>query len=289
MARAGREPGNERPPGDIYRHAGATCDERFPAPRGGHSLPPPHRPVESDRKETVTASMNAQAGANPAIPADLDLPVDDRALARRIASGDRAAFDDLMRRNNRRLYRIARAAVGDDAEAEDSLQEAYLSAYRSMGQFRGDASLSTWLSRMVLNECLARLRKSKRRQNVIPMATIDDMDAISSDGHDAPERALGRAQVRALIERKLDDMPEDFRTVFVLRAVEELTVEETAACLGIPEATVRSRHFRARSLLRESLAREIDTAERDLYEFGGRRCDRVVAAVNTRLDGEGSP
>ena len=121
------------------------------------------------------------------------------------------------------------------------------------------------------------------------MTVTDDMDAIAGDGNDAPDRALGRAQVRALIERKLDEMPADFRTVFVLRAVEEFTVEEAAACLGIPEATVRSRHFRARSLLRESLAREIDVAERDLYEFGGSRCNRVVAAVNARLDEIGPP
>jgi RNA polymerase sigma-70 factor (ECF subfamily) len=157
-----------------------------------------------------------------------------------------------------------------------------------MGQYRGEASLSTWLSRMVLNVCFARLRKSMRRQNVVPMVTGDDMDTLAGDEHDSPDRMLGRAQMRALIERKLDQLPEDYRIAFVLRAVEELSVEEAAACLGIPEATVRSRHFRARSLLREALAREIDTAERDLYEFGGARCDRIVAALNARLDGLGA-
>jgi len=93
-----------------------------------------------------------------------------------------------------------------------------------------------------------------------------------------------RAQMRTLLERKLDELPDDFRTVFVMRAVEELSVEETAACLDIPEATVRSRHFRARGLLRESLAREIDVAERDLYDFGGAHCDRIVARVLARLE-----
>jgi RNA polymerase sigma-70 factor (ECF subfamily) len=202
---------------------------------------------------------------------------------RQILAGDGSAFERLMRRHNRRLFRVARAALGNDADAEDALQEAYLSAYRSMARFRSEASLSTWLSRMVLNECYARLRKSLRRQNVIPMAANDDMDSIEGDGHDAPDRVVGRSQMRALIERKLDALPEDLRIVFVLRIVEELSVEETAACLDVPEATVRSRHFRARSLLRESLASAIDTAERDLYEFGGACCDRVVAIVNSRL------
>jgi DNA-directed RNA polymerase specialized sigma24 family protein len=100
---------------------------------------------------------------------------------------------------------------------------------------------------------------------------------------DRPDKALGRAQMRALLERKLDELPETFRVVFVLRSVEELSVEDAAQCLGIPEATVRSRHFRAKSLLRESLAQEIDLAERDLFEFGGAHCDRVIAGVLARL------
>lgn len=208
---------------------------------------------------------------------------EDRLVARRVADGDRALFETLMRRHNRRLYRLARATLRDDAEAEDALQDAYLSAYRSIGQFRGDASLSTWLARMVLNECFARLRKNARRQNAAPMTRADDVEAIAGDDRDSPERTVGRAQMRTLIESKLDALPADFRTVFVLRAVEELSVEETALYLGIPEATVRSRLFRARSLLRESLSRELDTAERDLYEFGGADCDRIVARVLSRI------
>ena len=216
-------------------------------------------------------------------PAAVDLPGDDMAIARRIGTGDRASFELLMRRYNRRLYRLARSVMRDDAEAEDALQEAWLSAYRSIGQFRGESTLSTWLSRMVLNECLGRLRKSARRQNVIPMVASDDMDTMTPDDGDVPYKTLVRSEMRALIEKKLDELPEDFRIVFVLRAVEELSVEETAACLDIPEATVRSRHFRARGLLRESLAREIDIAERDLFDFGGVHCHRLVAAVTARL------
>ena len=211
-------------------------------------------------------------------------PVDDLTVARRAAAGDRAAFELLMRRNNRRLYRIARAALRDDAEAEEALQEAYLAAYRGIARFRGEASLATWLSRLVLNECMGRLRKHARRQAVVPMASNEEVQDVHGGEQDLPERAAGRTEMRALIERKLDELPEDFRVVFMLRSVEELSVEETADSLGIEPATVRSRHFRARSLLRESLAREIDVAERDLFDFGGGRCDRIVEGVNRRLD-----
>lgn len=211
---------------------------------------------------------------------------DDATLARRVAGGDLPAFEQMMRRHNRRLYRLARATLRDDAEAEDALQEAYLCAYRRMGQYRGEAAVSTWLSRLVLNECLGRLRRSARRDNIMPMRFSSDeaeLDTMHADDMERPERAALRAEMRALLERKLDELPQAFRTVFVLRCVEELSVEETAACLGVPEATVRTRHFRARSLLRESLAREIDLAERDLFEFGGARCNRVVEGVVARL------
>jgi RNA polymerase sigma-70 factor (ECF subfamily) len=214
--------------------------------------------------------------------------IDDLSIVSRIRAGDRAAFELLMRRHNRRLYRLARATLRDDAEAEDALQDAYLSAYRSIGQFRGDAALVTWLSRLVLNECFARLRRTARRQRVIPMvewSTDVEVDAmaLAAGDENAPDKSAAVAEMRALLTHKLDEMPEVFRVVFVLRSVEEMSVEETALCLGIPEATVRSRHFRARGLLRESLAKDIDLAEPGLFEFGGAQCDRVVAGVLHRL------
>ncbi|HEX7909206.1 MAG TPA: RNA polymerase sigma factor [Paraburkholderia sp.] len=228
-----------------------------------------------------------------AFPARLgQLASDEQELVRRIAAGDRDAFELLMRRYNRRLYRVARVTIGNDAEAEDVLQEAYLLAYRRIGQFRGDASLFTWLSRLVLNECFGRMRKEARRHKLIPMVDMNEsveveMDARAANEPDLPEKAAARAEVRAILERKLDVLPEAFRTVFVLRSVEELSIEETAQCLGLPEATVRSRHSRARSMLRESLGREFDDAERDLFEFGGAHCDRTVMKVLTRLADEG--
>lgn len=232
----------------------------------------------SEDSMIAKASIHSMPGVTPSEPAD-----EEALLVRQIILGDRIAFEVLMRRYNRLLFRLARSVLGDDAEAEDALQEVYLRAHQTIAGFRGDARLSTWLSRMVLNESLGRLRKSTRRQSLIPVFQSEDADMIGIHHDESPEKVLGRTEMRALIERKLDELPEDFRTVFVLRAVEELSVEESAACLDIPEATVRTRHFRARSLLREALAREIDVAERDLYEFGGMRCDHIVAAVQARL------
>lgn len=211
---------------------------------------------------------------------------DDASLVRRVLTGDPMAFALLMRRFNRRLYRLARAILGNDAEAEDALQEAYLDAYRSLGQFRGDAALATWLSRLVVNECLGRMRRSARRQSVIPLTPSPgdgEVEAVPSDEVGSPDAAADRAQMRVILERRIDALPEAFRAVFVLRAVEELSVEETAECLGIPAETVRSRHFRAKGLLREALAREIDLAERNLWQFAGVRCDEIVARVLLRL------
>jgi RNA polymerase sigma factor (sigma-70 family) len=198
---------------------------------------------------------------------------------------DRARFAALMREHNRRLYRLARAALRDDAEAEDALQSAYLSAYLSMEQFRGDSALSTWLSRLVLNECFGRLRRTARRQKVIPIVGSNvEMDTVAERDSELPDRILGRDQIRALLETKVDQLPETYRIVFVMRSVEELSVEDTAQCLGIPEATVRSRHFRAKSLLRAALEQEFDIAERDVFEFGGAQCDRMIASVFAKLD-----
>lgn len=223
--------------------------------------------------------------ADPAARAPRD---DDGELVRRVIAGERAALEDLMRRNNRRLYRIARALLRDPAEAEDALQEAYLAALRSLARFRGESSLSSWLARVVVNECLGRLRRSARRQEVIPLsrAARDEVDAVGGPDAERPDRRVARAELRALLERKLDQLPEVFRVVFVLRSVEDLSVAETAECLELPEATVRTRFFRARRLLRESLADELDVAEADLFDFGGERCDRVVATVLARAGGE---
>jgi RNA polymerase sigma-70 factor (ECF subfamily) len=220
--------------------------------------------------------------------------LDDDALLRRIRAGDRDAFSDLMRRYNRRLYRVARSVLRDDAEAEDALQDAYLQAYRALPAFRGESALGTWLTRIVVNAALMRQRKTGRLADVIELgADFGSDDAILPrdrlDEPAQPELAALRAQTRRLIETGIDKLPAAFRTVFVLRAVEELTVEETAATLDIPAATVRTHYFRARAMLREALAREIDFAIEDAFGFDGARCDRIVDAVRRRLDAEPSP
>jgi len=210
-------------------------------------------------------------------------------IAKRIAAGDEDAFHLLMRRHNQTLYRAARSILKDDAEAEDAVQEAYLLAYRAMGSFRGDAKLSTWLVRIVVNEAIARSRKRSRRAEVIRLdgemeSGIEAVDAIMNETpSEQPEQSALRAETRRLLEKKIDELPNVFRAVFVLRALEEMTVEEAAVALGIPEATVRTRFFRARGLLRESLAREVDFAFEDAFAFDGARCDRIVAGVLARL------
>lgn len=220
------------------------------------------------------------------IAVQMSAAASERSMASSIASGDATAFEGLMRQYNQRLYRLARATLRDRTEAEDALQDAYICAYRSIGSFRGEASLGTWLSRLVLNECFARMRRNVRRENVVPMVSAShhvETTHMIVDESDSPDNALGRGQIRELLERKVDELPENYRTVFVMRSVEELSVDETAETLGIPEETVRSRHFRAKNLLRESLARELDLAEPNIFEFGGDHCDRMVAQVLARI------
>jgi RNA polymerase sigma-70 factor (ECF subfamily) len=211
----------------------------------------------------------------------------DAEFARQVAGGNTAAFETLMRRHNRMLFRTARAILRDDAEAEDTLQEAYLQAYQSIGGFRGEAKLSTWFARIVANEALMRLRKHARRAAIVPLqpsAALEALDQIPDTNMDkTPERSAQRGELRRLLEAQIDALPDDYRAVFVLRAVEEMSVEETAAVLGIPPATVRSRLFRARSLLREALATKIDLACEEAFAFAGERCDRVVANVMKRI------
>lgn len=217
---------------------------------------------------------------------------DDPTLVEHLRRGDTAAFAVLMRRYNRRLYRTARAILKNDAAAEDALQEAYIAAYRHIGEFRGDALVATWLTRIVANQALQALRRTRREQVIVLFEEPPDERGASDTTADSvspgtPEKTMLRTEMRRLIESKIDDLPEGYRTVFMLREVEDMTVDETAAALGIPGATVRSRLFRAKARLRESLAQEFDMATEDVFGFDGERCDRIVRAVLDRL-GAGS-
>ena len=229
------------------------------------------------------AALSTEATVSRRI-SDTDSDVD---LAARAANGDEQAFEAIMRRHNRLLFRTARSILKNDAETEDALQEAYLRAWRALAGFRADAKLSTWLVRIVINESLGRLRR--RGAQVIPLdAALDvaghEPEALMEDDPDQrPDRVAMRAEVRRLMEARIDTLPDAFRTVFMLRAVEELSVEEVAVALEIPEATVRTRFFRARGLLREGLSRDVDLAIGDAFSFAGARCDRIVAGVLAKL------
>jgi RNA polymerase sigma-70 factor, ECF subfamily len=202
---------------------------------------------------------------------------------------DPQSFRALMRTHNQALFRTARAILRNDEEAEEAVQEAWLQAYRNMDTFRGEAKISTWLIRIAANEALMRLRRKRRTAEVIPMSVDDtpedSMHDTTADDNpmSAPDVQALRGEVRKLIEARIDALPDAFRAVFMLRAVEELSVEETAAALEIPEATVRTRFFRARGLLREALSREMDMAVDTAFQFLGARCDRITEAVMAKL------
>ncbi|CUA99487.1 RNA polymerase sigma factor [Thiomonas bhubaneswarensis] len=225
----------------------------------------------------------------PRNPQQADAPITSRTpepeLIARAAGGDAVAFEAIMRRHNRLLFRTARSIVKDDAEAEDVLQEAYLRAWQALATFRADAKLSTWLVRVVANQALGRLRR--QRADIIPLEAAmsapdqDIQTRLTARAVDSPESQTERVMLRRILESRIDALPEAFRTVFMLRAVEEMDVAEIAQALDIPEATVRTRFFRARSLLREGLASTVDKTLLDAFAFDGARCDRIVAGVLT--------
>ncbi|MDP3859417.1 MAG: RNA polymerase sigma factor [Stagnimonas sp.] len=222
---------------------------------------------------TVTATATATAAESAT----------DSELATLAAHGSAPAFEAIMRRHNRLLFRTVRSILKSDADTEDAVQDAYLSAWRALGTFRGDAKLSSWLVRIAINEAFKRVRR--RASNVVMFGAVPEPGdeqgeaAVQADDDQQPDMAASRGEMRRLMEARIDQLPDLFRTVFMLRAVEEMPVEEVAALLGIPETTVRTRFFRARAQLRESLSRDMDFALEDAFSFAGARCDRIVAHV----------
>ncbi|MBL8556189.1 MAG: RNA polymerase sigma factor [Phenylobacterium sp.] len=205
-------------------------------------------------------------------------------LARR---GDRAAFREIMRRCNQRLFRVARAVVRSESEAEDVLQEAYTRAFAAIGGFRGEAGIATWLTRIVLNEAHGRLRG---RRATVGLDLLDtpagaQVVAFPGRGPETPEADAARAQIRRLLEQAVDQLPEPFRLVFVLREVEELSIDETADHLGLKPQTVKTRLHRARQRLRDALDAKLADVMVGAYPFLGARCERITANVLDRLFG----
>jgi RNA polymerase sigma-70 factor (ECF subfamily) len=208
----------------------------------------------------------------------------DESIVKRVLDGERSLYEVLMRRHNQRVYRTARAILRSDGDIEDVMQEAYVQAFTHLAQFRSEALFSTWLTRIAVHAALARLRRDQRQT---PTEESDlEHAATSHSPHEnmaTPEQSAGTREIALLLERAIDALPDTFREVLVLRTIEEMSVAETASALDIPEDTVKTRLFRARGLLREALEDRMLDASEQAFLFHAPRCNRVVAAVMSRI------
>ena len=214
--------------------------------------------------------------------------LEDGELAALCAGRDPEAVRHVLTTNNQRLFRAAWSILKDRAEAEEALQAAYVSAFSSIGSFEGRSSLTTWLTRIVINEALGRVRKERRRRAQLDAAGVPVLDAyreklMAGSETPAPDAAVAREQLRRVLERAIAGLPEIFRTVFVLREIEGLSVEDTSDALGIPASTVKTRLLRARRRLQEALAPEVHEALTGTFPFAGADCAALTARVMGRL------
>ena len=232
-----------------------------------------------------------------AVPAGLE-KADDAKLVSFARQGVAAAFRTIMERNNRRLFRVARGVLKNDADAEDVVQETYLRAFASLDSYAGTAALSTWLTSIALNEALGRLRRRRTMINLDEITgTVDGGERagrvipfpLAQPTTSDPEHAAARAEIQHLLERAIDDLPDSFRMTFILRFVEQMSVEETAACLGVPEDTVKTRVHRAKRRLRQALGEQLASTLVDTFPFAGARCARISDTVLRRLGVESPP
>ena len=222
--------------------------------------------------------------ALPAAPAHPDAELIGRAL-----QGEQAAFEAIMRQHNRLLFRAARGVVPDDAEAQDVVQETYLRAFTRLQEFQGQSSLGTWLARIAIHLALDLLRKRGRS---VPMDAAQDVNHEPSPEHmmsfsappsASPEAALARDELRQLLQSAVEGLPPIYRSVFILRAVQEMSVEETAFCLQVSDAVVKTRYLRARTMLRDALGARIESHVESAFPFAGERCEQVVRHVVAQL------
>jgi RNA polymerase sigma-70 factor (ECF subfamily) len=219
----------------------------------------------------LTQAQQAQADCLP-----------DEVLVSRARERDEAAVRAITTRYNRRLFRLTRSILRDDAEAEDVVQETYVRAFTGLDMFRGDAAFGTWITRIAMNEALGRLRKRRPTVNwetygenqMQAQAQIIDfpVSAASSD----PEKMMAQGEIRVVLEKAIDELPDSFRSVFVARVVEAMTVEETADLFGLKPETVKTRLHRARALLRDALDKQLGPALTSTFPFGGRRCEAMT-------------
>lgn len=209
----------------------------------------------------------------PAMGTDLS----DEDVVARVRAGDTPLFELLMRRHNQRLYRVARSILRDEAEAEDVLQDAYVRAFTHLDQFQGRARFSTWLTRIAVHEALHRCERKRRFTDL--EAVVEVLESPEA----GPEKRAYHGELQQILEASIDRVSEGYRTVFVLRDVEGLSTADTAACLSIPEETVKTRLHRARQQLRRQLDQALGTTVKEAFTFGFERCDRLVTAVLRRL------
>jgi len=214
-------------------------------------------------------------------------------IIERLRAGDTQAFEEIMRTHNQRLFRIARGIVRNAHDAEDVVQEAYIQAFTKIESFQGTGDIGAWLARITANQALSKLRQKTRTGKVIKAMSDENGGGMMAPGEGgvdtspSPEKMAALSQIRDLIEFEVDRLPDGFREVFVMRAVEEMSVAETAEALDIPEQTVKSRLHRARAMMQKSLKSQLSVAALKAFPFGGQRCNRIVASVQKRLHDQG--
>ena len=211
-------------------------------------------------------------------------PLSDEEIVARVLAGETGMFEVVMRRHNQRLYSVARAILRNDGEAEDVMQDAYVRAYEHLNQFAGRAKFSTWLTRIAVHEALARQRRGNRYQELEPMSERegDPMDRFASLTPN-PEQQASNSEIRRLLEEAVDNLPDSYRTVFMLRDIEEMSTTDAADVLEITEENVKVRLHRARVLLRKSLYARAGMEKKEVFNFHAVRCDRVVKNVFERI------
>ena len=222
------------------------------------------------------------------VPRTPQAPSGDAELVRRALERDEAAVRAILKANNRRLFRLARGILRNDSEAEDVVQEAYVRAFTHLAEFRGASSLSTWLSRIAMNEVLGRLRRARPgvELDALPESAHEAQIIpfpITTSAADDPEKSMARREIQNVIEDAIDELPGAFRLVFIARVVEGMSIEETAATFDLKPETVKTRLHRARAMLRDNIESRIGPVVMEAFPFAGRRCDGLTQAVLQRL------
>lgn len=212
----------------------------------------------------------------------------DNEIVDRVLAGDLALYEVIMRRYNQRLYRVARAILRDDSEAEDVMQDAYVRAYTHLNQFAGRSAFSTWLTRITVHEALTRLR-SRNRHPQVDITEYDGEISMKTPGTSLdPEQNASAAQLKEFLEQAVLNLPESYRTVIMLRDIEELSTTETAEALDLTEENVKVRLHRGHGMMRNWLLERVGTSAKEAFPFMGIRCDRVVHGVFERLQNSSS-